>query len=275
MLTPVAEDSARRTAEELLAAAKTARLAGKLEEALGLYSDVLRASPPDAAAHMARISIEGLEERLAEVLAARAAADADAATVAALDNLNEALLYARAARQTGSLTLALLANERAYELAQHPTETTRTLSSWGATLRRANRADEARTKLEESLLIDPSPRSNSASFASLIGALADLNRLDDAVVVAERGLAGAISDPFILRAAGRALRELALKQRNPALAARAEECFAKAAPTIDDADLIRELRVLADVYRQLGEKDRTANIDAWLQRIARSVPIDE
>lgn len=213
--------------------------------------------------------IEFAEERAAEQAAMRrdaAARERDrwlrlqerqerlAAEARKINDLPAVRLLAKQARDVGDFERALVYHDRSLELLP-PFDADRAavLSSKAATLRALGQPAAARAVLEESFELDSSRRSNKASHTCHVAVLRELGALEASRAEGDALLELYPNDPFVLRALGAALRDIAARDSDPVALERAEQCFRRAAEVDPgERDVARELRSLIALYDKLA-----------------------
>jgi tetratricopeptide (TPR) repeat protein len=137
----------------------------------------------------------------------------------------EALARGRKLARQGDLECAMVWYERAQETAKTANERAQALTGQASVLRTERRFGEALSVAERAVAAQPSRAKNMPAYASRIGALVDLGRLETAREEAEKLLAAHPRDPIVAATASRAYRELHRRTGNEEYKAKAGRYF--------------------------------------------------
>ena len=173
----------------------------------------------------------------------------------AIDSFRDARSLAIAAREAKEYDTAIAYHDRSVDLARSVGDKTGALAAKASTLRRAERPEEAHSALRASIALDPSRETNKPSYTSLVAVLRELDELDDARQEGEALLERYPNDSFVLFALGRVLKDLARRDRDPAMLERAQRCYRRAEELQPgDRNIVAELRSLISLYDELARQ---------------------
>jgi tetratricopeptide (TPR) repeat protein len=167
----------------------------------------------------------GLEARVAR---RRLAVCEERARAVTVSSPYEALARGRKHARAGRLDRARVWYEHAETIARRPRERAQALTGQASVLRTERRLADALRAAERAAAAQPSHAENMPAYPILIALLADLGRLDEAALEAEKLLAEKPRNRIANATAGRVYMELFKRTGDRAYRGRAIRCFAEA-----------------------------------------------
>lgn len=194
-----------------------------------------------------------------------------------VSSAREALALADAYRDTDDTEMVIALLERGRDVATTSEEMLSVLARLARNYRDVGNMTAALETYEHAIEIEPSYERNRVVYTSLTATLRRLGRFDDARQHGEALVDHFPDDPYVLNALGVVFVKLSVRDGDVNLAARAEDCFARAAAQAPDTrdsrknlcDLAQALAELSDMLARAGDQASVDAVEAQRERIGR------